>query len=155
MAAGTVGLAGCGAGSDGGDGATATRTQTETPTRTQTQTPPRTQTGTATGTPTGTDAGDGVAQTVAVGGDGLRFTPESFEVAAGAAVEWVWEGNSHNIVPDAIPDGATWQGTPGGAGDVYDEGYRHRAWFDVPGTYTYYCAPHRGVGMAGSFTVVE
>ncbi|NJR65870.1 MAG: plastocyanin, partial [Leptolyngbyaceae cyanobacterium CRU_2_3] len=25
--------------------------------------------------------------------------------------------------------------------------------FDTPGTYSYYCAPHRGAGMVGKITV--
>jgi len=168
-----VALAGCGGGTqtDGGDGqgggsgptntATATGTATRTATATETVTETTetgdtatvTETTTATATATATPT---AAQTVEVAADGeFRFAPESFEVAAGETVRWVWRGGGHNVVAQSTPDGADWSGTPGAPDELYDSGYEYERTFEVAGKYRYYCAPHRSLGMTGSFTVIE
>jgi len=122
------------------DGAETATDTTATATDTETATP------TATATPS-------LSQTVQVAPGSFRFSPKSFEVAVGATVEWVWEADGHNVVVDSQPAGSDWSGTPGD--DLYDEGYTHEHTFQVPGTYEYHCDPHEGLGMVGSFTVVE
>jgi plastocyanin len=169
-----IALAGCsgteteadgGDGEDGGTGPTDTATTTETATAatgtataTATPTATGTETATATGTatPTATEtATPTAAQTVTVAADGkFRFAPESFDVAAGETVRWVWRGGGHNVVAASTPDGADWSGTPGAPDELYDSGYEYERAFDVTGTYEYYCAPHRSLDMVGSFTVV-
>jgi len=118
------------------------------------ETTPGTLTESATPTTCATPTESDVAQVVRVAADSeLTFAPESFEVATGETVRWVWEGGGHNVVPDSTPSGSDWEGTPGGSGDTYDEGYEYSHTFEVAGEYEYYCAPHRSLGMEGSFTV--
>ena len=155
-----TGLAGCGGDSPDGSGETAgpdTAAPTDTPAPTETATPTDTGTVAPTDTPTPTEtATDDVAQTVAVGPEfQLRFAPEEFEVAAGGTVRWVWEAGGHNVVADTTPDGSDWAGTPDAPDQVFNEGYTYEYTFETPGTYDYYCSPHRTSGMGGSFTVVE
>lgn len=137
--------------------ATATETGAAEPTRTEGETP----TGTGTDSPAETDSDTPTAtatppegQTVVVGPDGTpRFDPETFTISAGATVRWEWEDDGHNVRPSTTPEDSAWSGTPGGDGTTYDEGYAYEYTFDVPGEYEYYCAPHRSLGMTGSFTV--
>ena len=133
---------------------TPTATETSTPTSTRTRTPSPTATSTSspaptdTPTPTPTSDADQVVR-VAPGGS-LSFSPESFTIAVGDTVEWRWEAGSHNVRPDSIPDGSSW---PGDDDDTYGEGHTHSHEFTVAGSYSYYCVPHRNIGMTGSFTV--
>ena len=133
------------------DGTPSPDEETTTPgTLTESATPTDGATPAPTATPTESD----VAQVVRVAADSeLTFAPESFAVATGETVRWVWEGGGHNVVPDSTPSGSDWEGTPGGSGDTYDEGYEYSHTFEVAGEYEYYCAPHRSLGMEGSFTV--
>jgi plastocyanin len=160
----TVAVAGCG----GTDDATPTETApatdtasptpepTDTPAPTPAETPTETPTATPEPTPEPTPTPNPAAQTVEVGaGSGFSFSPESFTISAGDTVEWVWVGANHNVTPNSTPDDADWTGTPDAPGRTFNEGYTYRYTFDVPGEYTYYCNPHRGAGMTGSFTVTE
>lgn len=153
-------IAGC---SQNGDEATSTATATDTPTPTDTQTtdqatatPTATEQTTATQTstpqPTPTVAAD-YEISVDPADNPLRFVPDQLELSAGETVRWVWKGGGHNVVPNDIPDASDWDGTPGGATTTYGEGYVYAHTFEVAGSYTYYCAPHRGQGMRASLTV--
>ncbi|WP_082837727.1 plastocyanin/azurin family copper-binding protein [Haladaptatus sp. R4] len=94
--------------------------------------------------------------TVIVGANGnYRFDPENLTITAGTTVAWEWKSNRHNIVVNKQPKDANWEGTPGGKGKLYHDGYRYTHSFDVPGYYHYYCNPHRSIGMVGSVTVKE
>ena len=96
------------------------------------------------------------AARVAVGPDGeLRFAAETLVVPPGTKVTWVWESDTHNIAVRKQPDGANWQGTEGGAGDVYDTGHEYSHTFETTGTYEYVCVPHETVGMKGTIVVSE
>lgn len=133
--------------------ATATETATGTPAGTPTAT--ATETPTATTTPATTAAAPQSAVEVLVGANSrARFGPETFRLERGGTVTWVWEGNSHNVVPSTQPGDADWSGTPGGT-RTYDAGYEYEYTFEVPGSYEYYCSVHRGIGMTGSFEVVD
>ncbi|MEF8784617.1 MAG: plastocyanin/azurin family copper-binding protein [Haloarculaceae archaeon] len=136
---------------------TPTTTSAETQPETTTETPsPETPTATPEPTPEPTPTPSPAAQAVEVGaGSGFSFAPDSFTISAGDTVEWVWVGANHNVTPNSIPTEAEWTGTPGAPDGTFDEGYTYRYTFDVPGEYTYYCNPHRGAGMTGSFTVTE
>jgi plastocyanin len=126
---------------------TATATETETATQTATRTPTPTETPSPTPTPEPAPS----SVTVAVGPDDrLRFHPETFEVAVGGTVTWEWESDSHNVGVSAQPDGADW---PAHDETLYDTGHTYSYTFEVSGEYDYYCSPHRGAGMVGSFTV--
>jgi plastocyanin len=156
LAAGTaaVSIAGC-TGDGGGGTDTATDAPTESPTAESTDTPTETPTETPTAEPTATPPQD-PDQRVAVG-DGLRFDPESFEIAVGDTVLWEWVGSGHNIKYDegAVPEGTDWTGTEGSRTTTYGEGYTHWHTFETAGQYDYYCVPHQGSGMRASFTVTE
>jgi len=164
VTAGVTGLvAGCG-GNDTGTPAESTATGTAEPTATDTEAATPTAAGTETpgetAEPTATDTESlgppmPPAEVVSVGADGLRFSPESFEIAVGDTVQWEWEGGGHNVRPDTVPSGSDWRGTEGGDGTTYDSGHTYSHRFDVAGTYSYCCAPHQGAGMTGSFTVTE
>jgi predicted lipoprotein with Yx(FWY)xxD motif/plastocyanin len=109
--------------------------------------------GTATETATRTPLSvDPYTVEVAPGGE-LVFAPETFEVAVGDTVRWVWRGDSHNVRADTTPDGSDWRGTPGNG--LFDEGHEYSYTFEVAGECSYYCVPHEGLGMTGSFTVRE
>lgn len=152
----TVSLAGC-TGDDGNGDSTETDTPTETPTAepTATETPTEEPTDTPTDSPTATPPTN-PDQRVAVG-DGLAFDPESFEISVGDTVLWEWVGGGHNIKYDEgdVPEGTDWTGTAGSRTTTYGEGHTHWHTFETAGEYDYYCVPHRGSGMTGSFTVTE
>jgi len=158
---------GCGLGSDDStatpdDGPTPTDTPTATatettaaPTATPTASPTPTATPTDTPTATATVALDDAAQVVTVADDAAVFDPQTFEVATGDTVVWVWHGSGHNIRATARPRGSTFTGTPGSDESTYDEGYTFSHTFEVAGEYEYRCYPYRNLGMSGSFTVTE
>jgi plastocyanin len=106
------------------------------------------------GTESGGGGGGGTAE-VAVGPGGLVFEPADLEIAVGTTVNFVWESDNHNIVVDAQPDDANWEGTPGSDTKTYDTGYEYSYTFETTGTYDYYCQPHLSAGMEGSIEVVE
>lgn len=88
--------------------------------------------------------------TVKMGADNgmLAFDPPNLTIKAGDTVKW--QNNKlppHNIVFE------------GSAADksheqlLFSPGETYEVTFDQPGTYSYYCAPHRGAGMAGKIVV--
>ncbi|WP_435182893.1 plastocyanin/azurin family copper-binding protein [Halobellus sp. EA9] len=137
----------------GTDTGTATGTSTGTPMGTGTST------GTGTGTSGGSGGGGGPTVTVTVGpGGSLVFEPgtsEPLQIAPGTTVKFVWDSDNHNIVVSSQPEGANWQGTPGGEAKLYNTGYTYTHTFETLGTYEYYCAPHQSAGMVGTIEVVE
>lgn len=101
-----------------------------------------------------TTESNGEENVVEVGpGGSLTFESAELEVEAGTTVTWVWKSNNHNVVPKGQPDSADWQGTEGGDSKVYNDGYEYSYTFDVPGTYEYYCTPHKAAGMTGRVEV--
>ncbi|WP_276300786.1 plastocyanin/azurin family copper-binding protein [Halorussus lipolyticus] len=100
------------------------------------------------------EGGGGGAKEVIVGpGGSLVFEPADLEITPGTTVNFVWESDNHNIVPDGQPDGADWQGTEGGASKTYDTGHEYSYTFETEGTFEYFCQPHKTAGMVGSITV--
>ncbi|MFC4408754.1 plastocyanin/azurin family copper-binding protein [Haloarchaeobius iranensis] len=93
------------------------------------------------------------ALVVDVAADGFSFAPETFSVAVGDTVHWVWRSSGHNVRVREKPDDSDWTGTPGTASDTYGEGYLHAHTFRASGRYEYYCAPHQTLGLEGSFEV--
>lgn len=89
--------------------------------------------------------------TVKMGTDSglLKFEPETITVKAGDTVKWVNNKlGPHNAVFD------------GSAGEklshkdlLFAPGESYKSTFSEPGTYTYYCEPHRGAGMVGKVIV--
>ncbi len=86
----------------------------------------------------------------------LQFEPANLEISAGDTVTWINNKMApHNVVFDPA-------GTPGGK-TVADKlthtqltfapGESYSSTFAEPGTYSYFCAPHRGAGMVGKIVV--
>jgi len=104
-------------------------------------------------------SGSAAAQTtkeVVVGpGGSLVYDPETVYVKPGDTVNFVWESDGHNIVVESQPEGANWEGTEGGAGDLYDTDHEYSHTFETKGEYQYFCAPHKGAGMVGTVVVNE
>jgi plastocyanin len=94
------------------------------------------------------------------------FSPETITVAVGDTVTWdnaSSEQHTVTAVEDSLPDGSDYFASGGAstedeAGDDLStsfvgpgESYSHT--FETPGTYRYYCIPHREAGMAGTVVV--
>jgi len=94
---------------------------------------------------------------VKLGSDGgqLVFVPDEVTIKAGESVTWVGnKGMPHNVVFDDEegPSGADFAAL-NHEDMVNDEGQKVTSKFDKPGTYPYYCEPHRGAGMNGTVIV--
>jgi plastocyanin len=95
----------------------------------------------------------GMSKTVAVGPNGeLVFDPAEVEVTPGSTITWVWESDTHNVIPESVPEGSSWKGS-GSESETFDTGHEYSHTFETEGTYEYYCAPHKSAGMAGTITV--
>lgn len=103
----------------------------------------------------GGGGGGGPPKTVKVGpGGSLVFEPDDLKIKPGTTVNFVWESDGHNVVPNSIPEGATWEGS-GPKTKLFDTGYTYSHTFTTLGEYDYHCAPHETAGMVGSITVTE
>ena len=75
---------------------------------------------------------------------GLAFVPTEMHVAPGATVLWTNSSPlAHTVTAD---DGAYDSGS-------LDAGATFTWVFDAPGVYTYFCAPHKALGMLGVIVV--
>lgn len=83
--------------------------------------------------------------------DEFAFVPDELTVSVGTEVTWEWETSTHNIVVDSQPDDANWEGHE----TTENTGFTYSFTFEVPGTYDYYCQPHRNQGMEGTIVVEE
>jgi plastocyanin len=106
-------------------------------------------------TPAVAQEGAGETVTVAVGpGGALVYEPGTdapLEVLPGTTVEFVWESDNHNIVVEAQPEAANWEGHE----PLENTGFTYEHTFETLGTYEYYCEPHRSAGMVATIEVVE
>lgn len=77
---------------------------------------------------------------------GTSFSNDDVTINVGDRIRWV---NSDGALHTVTPDGHTeWTGV---TLDAADESFEHT--FDTPGTYAYYCNPHRSQGMTGIIRV--
>lgn len=88
--------------------------------------------------------------TVKMGADSgmLAFEPSTVTIKAGDTVKWV-----NNKLP---PHNVMFEGAAANKSHdqlMFSPGESYEATFDTPGTYSYYCSPHRGAGMAGKVVV--
>lgn len=77
----------------------------------------------------------------------LQFDPSTITIKAGDTVKWV--NNKlypHNV---AFEDSSIESHKQ----LVFSPGDSYETTFDTPGTYTYYCEPHRGAGMVATVIV--
>nr|1PCS_A Chain A, PLASTOCYANIN [Synechocystis sp. PCC 6803] len=94
--------------------------------------------------------------TVKMGSDSgaLVFEPSTVTIKAGEEVKWVNNKLSpHNIVFDADGVPADTAAKLSHKGLLFAAGESFTSTFTEPGTYTYYCEPHRGAGMVGKVVV--
>lgn len=77
------------------------------------------------------------------------FDPVGLYVEPGTTVRFEIAGGSHSATAyeARIPAGAS----PFDSGVISNGGFEHT--FDTPGTYDYYCIPHRSMGMVGRIVV--
>jgi plastocyanin/uncharacterized membrane protein len=77
------------------------------------------------------------------------FDPIGLHVEPGTTVRFDIEAGAHSATayPDRIPDDAT----AFDSGTISEGSYEHT--FETPGTYDYYCIPHKVVGMVGRIVV--
>ncbi|MEF8773934.1 MAG: halocyanin domain-containing protein [Halobacteriales archaeon] len=103
------------------------------------------------------DRRDADSVTVTVGAEGnggpFAFAPAAVRISPETTVNFEWVSNTHNVIPESIPDDAEWEGTPGGTAETYDTGYTYDHTFETEGIYTYFCQPHLGLGMKGAIVV--
>jgi len=80
-----------------------------------------------------------------------QFDPIGLHVEPGTTVQFEIASGSHSATAyeDRIPDEAT----PFDSGTISEGSFEHT--FDEPGTYDYYCQPHRSMGMVGRIVVGE
>lgn len=88
--------------------------------------------------------------TVKMGADNgmLAFEPSTVTIKAGDTVKWV-----NNKLP---PHNVMFEGAAANKSHdqlMFSPGESFEVTFDEAGTYSYYCAPHRGAGMAGKVVV--
>lgn len=88
--------------------------------------------------------------TVKMGADSgmLAFDPSTLTIKSGDTVKWV-----NNKLP---PHNIVFEGAAADKSHdqlMFSPGESYEVTFDAPGTYSYYCAPHRGAGMTGKITV--
>jgi plastocyanin len=87
---------------------------------------------------------------VDVGPGANKFDPQTVNIDVGDTVEWTWSSNTHSVT-----SGDPVTGTADGLFDsgVQDQPFTFSYTFTSPGTFDYYCIPHRLVGMIGTVNV--
>jgi len=81
----------------------------------------------------------------------LVFVPDEVTIKAGESVTWIGnKGLPHNVVfdEDNVPEGTNLDAI-NHEEQLGEEGQKVTSKFEKPGTYGYYCEPHRGAGMNG------
>lgn len=95
--------------------------------------------------------------TVKVGTDGnggpYAFSPAGLWVDPGTTVTWEWVSDTHNVVPQSQPEGTDWNGSAGAPGKTFDSGHTYQHTFETTGIRTYFCNPHKPLGMKGGVAV--
>lgn len=93
---------------------------------------------------------DGASLELGVNGNDLEFDTTELTAAAGSVTIRLANASTiqHNI---AIEDS---EGTELAAGELVGDGETSEITVDLePGTYTYFCSPHKSSGMTGTLTV--
>ena len=83
----------------------------------------------------------------------LAFDPPQLTIKAGDTVKWVNNKLApHNAVFDKVPDNVSAKAISHKA-LLFAPNESFETTFTEPGTYTYFCEPHRGAGMVATITV--
>ena len=80
---------------------------------------------------------------------GLTFVPSVLNINVGDIVTFVNNSGNHNVNGTI----ATFPSNPEGFGNSVGTGWMFNQQFNIPGTYTYQCDPHAGMGMVGTIIV--
>ena len=102
----------------------------------------------------GGDGGGGGGGTQQVDVVNYAFNPgteEPLEIKPGTQVKWVWKSDGHNIVVENKPDDSKWEGHE----PLEDEGFEYTHTFETKGEYSYFCEPHKDLGMVADLTVTD
>lgn len=93
----------------------------------------------------------GAQDTPVVAMGNTYFDPVGLYVEPGTSVRFEIEAGSHSATAyqNRIPSEAT----PFDSGTMAEGGFEHT--FETPGTYDYYCIPHKSMGMVGRIVVGE
>lgn len=99
---------------------------------------------------------------------GQAFEPQTITVAVGDEVTWDNTSTEHHTVTaeeSSLPSGAAYFSSGGAPGEdaanddlsaeLVGPGETYSHSFDTPGTYRYYCIPHKGAGMTGTIVVED
>lgn len=83
--------------------------------------------------------------------DDTHFDPVGLHIEPGTTVRFEIAAGSHSATAyeDRIPSDAT----PFDSGSISNGAFEHT--FEEPGTYDYYCIPHKSMGMVGRIVVGE
>lgn len=115
-----------------------------------TEEPAGEDTGTATDDEASAPAGDGQVVALGVDGNNLAFDTTKLDARAGSVTLRL--SNSSTIVHNIAIEDA--DGKELAAGDLVGKGETSEITVDLePGTYTYFCEPHKSSGMTGTLTV--
>ncbi len=101
--------------------------------------------------------GDGAPQThevlMVTDGSEYYFDPIGLHVQPGDTVRWTIDSGTHSSTAyeDRIPENAE----PWDSGTLAEEGASFEYTFEEPGTYDYYCIPHKTLGMIGRIVCGE
>src|SRR5688572_15715121 len=71
------------------------------------------------------------------------FSPNNVTIQQGDTVIWVQRGSNH----DTVSEDGLW------SSGILASGRTFSFTFDTPGSYGYFCSPHRSQGMTGTITV--
>jgi plastocyanin len=89
--------------------------------------------------------------TVKMGADNgmLAFDPANVTIKKGDTIKWV----NNKLPPHNIMFEDASMSEKSHDAMLFSPGESYEVTFDTAGTFSYYCAPHRGAGMAGKVTV--
>jgi len=90
----------------------------------------------------------GVEVGASANGGAFGFAPPALQVDPGTEITWEWTGNgsAHNVVAESGGDFRS--GDP-----VAEAGHTYSQSFEETGIVTYFCNPHRAMGMKGAVVV--
>lgn len=93
------------------------------------------------------DFNDSASDTVFT--SGITFVPSVLNVNLGDVVVFVNTGGNHNVNGTQV----TFPANPASFGNAVGTGWTYDFQFNTPGTYSYQCDPHAGMGMNGTIIV--
>ncbi|NEQ52750.1 MAG: plastocyanin [Leptolyngbya sp. SIO3F4] len=86
----------------------------------------------------------------------LQFEPSTLTIKAGDTVTWVNNKMApHNVIfdPASVPGGKAAADKLSQSQLTFAPGESYSSTFTEAGSYSYFCAPHRGAGMVGKIVV--